>query len=429
LDNSGKDNKNQTVMAFCSELVSRGVFETVQMSFLMVGHTHEDVDALFSKVSKQVRNKEVATLPALMAEVWECESIHPVPRVIQEVASYKSYLQTFNVKEIEGHSKPVAFLFSMRDNVPIYQYKSHVKHPWMPPTGRCIWYTIPNTNTLSIPSGQPFAKPIMEVHKKLDEIIPFLNRYMEFLRKICIDETSNAYLERMPLVKYWEKIVKILSTKLTVPEEGLRDFPLKYDFWPKTNHDTGYKILNHINPEEGVLSAFNAEMIGLQNEYNDEIEDQAAPFVGTRSEREPYRWVPLQDIQEGHFVFLRPENEWETQNGKGRFWLVRALGPVTSHTLEDTTSEMVPMFPMQWWRPKHIRHNITEAIRYEDCFKPNKTWERDPSFLEGSTHWQTAGSAMYGYKSKTKEENFAKGLKIPKNILSIVQEYMQNVFG
>ncbi|KAL3697563.1 hypothetical protein R1sor_011639 [Riccia sorocarpa] len=49
LDNSGKDNKNWAVMSFLSELVMHGVFKTVVMSFLIVRHTHEDVDAYFSK--------------------------------------------------------------------------------------------------------------------------------------------------------------------------------------------------------------------------------------------------------------------------------------------------------------------------------------------------------------------------------------------
>ncbi|KAL3700876.1 hypothetical protein R1sor_018898 [Riccia sorocarpa] len=59
MDNSAKDNKNVHVLAFCSKLVIRGVFETVEVNFLMVGHTHEDVDALFSKVSAQTINKDV----------------------------------------------------------------------------------------------------------------------------------------------------------------------------------------------------------------------------------------------------------------------------------------------------------------------------------------------------------------------------------
>ncbi|KAL3702388.1 hypothetical protein R1sor_020410 [Riccia sorocarpa] len=47
-DNSGKDNKNWPMMAFCSELVARGCCKTVTMSFLMVGHTHHKMLMLSS---------------------------------------------------------------------------------------------------------------------------------------------------------------------------------------------------------------------------------------------------------------------------------------------------------------------------------------------------------------------------------------------
>ncbi|KAL3678916.1 hypothetical protein R1sor_021872 [Riccia sorocarpa] len=43
LDNSAKDNKNWTVMAFCSELVARGCCKTITKSFLVVGHTYKDM--------------------------------------------------------------------------------------------------------------------------------------------------------------------------------------------------------------------------------------------------------------------------------------------------------------------------------------------------------------------------------------------------
>jgi hypothetical protein len=52
----------------------RGVFETVQMSLLMVGHTHKDIDANFSKVSVRIRHREIATLFGLMVETWESKS-------------------------------------------------------------------------------------------------------------------------------------------------------------------------------------------------------------------------------------------------------------------------------------------------------------------------------------------------------------------
>ncbi|CAN0120568.1 unnamed protein product, partial [Heterosigma akashiwo] len=42
------ENKNKTVFAFLSHLVQLGLFRKVKSGFLMVGHTHEDLDAYFS---------------------------------------------------------------------------------------------------------------------------------------------------------------------------------------------------------------------------------------------------------------------------------------------------------------------------------------------------------------------------------------------
>ncbi|KAL3694657.1 hypothetical protein R1sor_008308 [Riccia sorocarpa] len=138
MDNSAKDNKNVHVLAFCSELVIRGVFETVEVNFLMVGHTHEDVNALFSKVSAQTINKDVLTLPTLMAEIWDSETMHPVPLLLEEVADYKSYVDNF-LGPLVGHSQPLDFRFSMANNVPIYRCIFTVDGPWWPEAGHTLW--------------------------------------------------------------------------------------------------------------------------------------------------------------------------------------------------------------------------------------------------------------------------------------------------
>ncbi|KAL3682268.1 hypothetical protein R1sor_000290 [Riccia sorocarpa] len=138
MDNSTKDNKNIHVLAFCSELVKRGIFETVEVNFLMVGHTHEDIDALFSKVSARTINKDVLTLPSLMAKIWESEAMHPVPLLLEEVPDYKSYVGGF-LDKLEGHSKPIGFRFSMANNVPIYKFQSKVDGPWVPEGGHSLW--------------------------------------------------------------------------------------------------------------------------------------------------------------------------------------------------------------------------------------------------------------------------------------------------
>lgn len=61
LDNCGGENKNKFVFAFLAYLVQAGIFQEIHLSFLIVGHTHEDIDQMFSTISKWLTRKEVVT--------------------------------------------------------------------------------------------------------------------------------------------------------------------------------------------------------------------------------------------------------------------------------------------------------------------------------------------------------------------------------
>ncbi|KAL3681609.1 hypothetical protein R1sor_024565 [Riccia sorocarpa] len=78
------------------ELVARGCCKMITMSFLVVGHTHEDVDAFFSKVNAAQARKDIESLPHFLAVVYHAQSSKAYPRVIQEVADYKEHVK-------EGH--------------------------------------------------------------------------------------------------------------------------------------------------------------------------------------------------------------------------------------------------------------------------------------------------------------------------------------
>ena len=49
LDNCGKDNKHRYVFAYWSLLVAKGIFKEVFVSFLLVDHTYDDIDASFGQ--------------------------------------------------------------------------------------------------------------------------------------------------------------------------------------------------------------------------------------------------------------------------------------------------------------------------------------------------------------------------------------------
>src|SRR5690606_36211474 len=55
------ENKNRTVFAYLAHLVELNIFQKVKAGFLAVGHTHEDIDAYFSVISRHLRRTTVLT--------------------------------------------------------------------------------------------------------------------------------------------------------------------------------------------------------------------------------------------------------------------------------------------------------------------------------------------------------------------------------
>jgi hypothetical protein len=58
--------------------------------------------------------------------------IHMVSWLIIEVAVYKGYLVKHEVLKINDQSLPMNFQFSMRENIPIYQYKQNINNASLP---------------------------------------------------------------------------------------------------------------------------------------------------------------------------------------------------------------------------------------------------------------------------------------------------------
>jgi hypothetical protein len=72
---SVKDDKDCHLLTFLSSLTTQKVFEEVQLGFIVVGHTHEDIDKSFEYLSKKL--KELNNY--VMADFDE--NIHVFPRL------------------------------------------------------------------------------------------------------------------------------------------------------------------------------------------------------------------------------------------------------------------------------------------------------------------------------------------------------------
>jgi hypothetical protein len=66
MDNCVKNNKNRQLLTFLSLLITCEVFEEVQLGFLVVGHTHEDIDGSFGYLLKKLRKQNNYVMENLM---------------------------------------------------------------------------------------------------------------------------------------------------------------------------------------------------------------------------------------------------------------------------------------------------------------------------------------------------------------------------
>ena len=95
LDNASGDNKNRYVFAFCSLLTLHNVFKEVYINFLIVGHTHDDIDALFGRWSYKLGGADYPTLPLLMKSFMDTESWPIIPHLIEEVPDFKKFVEGY----------------------------------------------------------------------------------------------------------------------------------------------------------------------------------------------------------------------------------------------------------------------------------------------------------------------------------------------
>jgi hypothetical protein len=69
-------------MAFLEWLVNIDVFDSIEVGFLMVGHTHENIDQRFSVLSRYLKNKEALTPSAFRCAIRDAYRARPGQDII-----------------------------------------------------------------------------------------------------------------------------------------------------------------------------------------------------------------------------------------------------------------------------------------------------------------------------------------------------------
>jgi hypothetical protein len=121
LDNTTKQCKSQYMIAYLSSLIESGVFHRIIMSFLPVGHTHEDIDQMFSTFSMALRYINAYTreeLAAVVRGAFHSNAFkHPIHvEQMDALANYSDFVKD-KIKLPEGISRWYQFRFFKEDGV------------------------------------------------------------------------------------------------------------------------------------------------------------------------------------------------------------------------------------------------------------------------------------------------------------------------
>ena len=118
LDNCFRENKNSYLFAYLAWLVERRVFDAVYVSYLPVGHTHNEADQCASCFGLACRHNDVTCLADLMALLRKSFYPEPVVEYVAEVADVKRlmnpnlckhYGPTSHIKQLTRVSAPLHF--------------------------------------------------------------------------------------------------------------------------------------------------------------------------------------------------------------------------------------------------------------------------------------------------------------------------------
>ncbi|XP_061193023.1 uncharacterized protein LOC133201246 [Saccostrea echinata] len=191
-DNCWRENKNKFVLAFCEYLVHIKVFREVHLSFLMVGHTHEDIDACFSKVADKLRRNDAETLDDLI-------ELLPNVKVINFIYDFRTWIQN-SICDLRKHTRPLHFKFRSNESLVETFYKGKYDSPWKKLEGGIMARN--NQQKIISIRGSPKLSPINFDGIGLERISSQL-KHWKCLFSDQINQTQYHWWERF--LKLWKK--------------------------------------------------------------------------------------------------------------------------------------------------------------------------------------------------------------------------------
>ncbi len=76
-------------------LIAHKIFKEIQFGFLVVGHTHEDIDGSFGYLSKKLKKQNNCVMADLMKTFMLSQYRPFILQFIQEIPNFKSWVNGY----------------------------------------------------------------------------------------------------------------------------------------------------------------------------------------------------------------------------------------------------------------------------------------------------------------------------------------------
>eukprot|EP00873_Tetraselmis_striata_P036473 jgi/Tetstr1/456737/TSEL_043434.t1 len=238
MDNTVRENKNRNVAALCNWLVSIGICDVIHLVFLPVGHTHERVDQIFSRISLALSRSSAYTIEAFLDLV--AKAFSPTPEIAELSFSldFSEWLRPHFQDHIQDISKPHKFEFTRDDaaasggslrtalwsNTPLSEPVQILKSA---PTG-----------TPEIRAGRPLLYALCD-KKKPDAVK--VQRYLHDFKKVRSYITDLAVQWHFSPVEResWKNLLDDLDEMQTSPSAAFSGF------WPQRKEEVDDFLREH----------------------------------------------------------------------------------------------------------------------------------------------------------------------------------------
>jgi hypothetical protein len=220
-DNCARENKNKFLFGLCAALMGLGYFEEVRVGFLLVGHTHSDIDQQFSSILHVLKRDDINSLSELFKLLQNQIPGHvdePVryAQLMENIWDWKGFitphLQSSRSAEFIGMSEPYHFRFFQRNSVPHVQYKIYANDAWQPSNGHPFLASVPNVR-----SKPGFAEVFQANTKEVEALRSFTN-------------LKERQLDRHRRLNAAEDVIQMYQTVIVETKafiEYLEEFPSK----------------------------------------------------------------------------------------------------------------------------------------------------------------------------------------------------------